>query len=176
MNQGVTCARREAVAASLSDRPHKRRCNLCPKGSWTLLFSIRSGRAASPVPPPTPPCRSAQKPKRENSADLGCVDCPGFFSMAPCLSLVYLATSRNVERRPSRSPATRRGASPRTFAKLPQGAAAEATGLYRPHFRYDLNSRHFAGLRSLTSWARERNRSRGRALRARWCLRLMGSR
>jgi hypothetical protein len=39
------------------------------------------------------------------------------------------------------------------IAKLPQGAAAEATGLYRPHFRYDLNSRHFAGLRSLTSWA-----------------------
>jgi hypothetical protein len=38
------------------------------------------------------------------------------------------------------------------IAKLPQGAAAEATGLYRPHFRYDLNSRHFAGLRSLTSW------------------------
>jgi hypothetical protein len=39
------------------------------------------------------------------------------------------------------------------IAKLPQGAAAEATGLYRPHIRYDLNSRHFAGLRSLTSWA-----------------------
>jgi hypothetical protein len=38
------------------------------------------------------------------------------------------------------------------IAKLPQGAAAEATGVYRPHFRYDLNSRHFAGLRSLTSW------------------------
>jgi alkanesulfonate monooxygenase SsuD/methylene tetrahydromethanopterin reductase-like flavin-dependent oxidoreductase (luciferase family) len=27
------------------------------------------------------------------------------------------------------------------------------TGLYRPHFRYDLNYRHFAGLRSLTSGA-----------------------
>jgi hypothetical protein len=39
------------------------------------------------------------------------------------------------------------------IAKLPQGAAAEATGLYRPHFRYDLNPGHFAGLRSLTSWA-----------------------
>jgi hypothetical protein len=26
------------------------------------------------------------------------------------------------------------------IAKLPQGAAAEATGLYRPHFRYDLDS------------------------------------
>jgi hypothetical protein len=38
------------------------------------------------------------------------------------------------------------------IAKLPQGAAAEATGLYRPHFRYDLNTGHFAGLRSLTSW------------------------
>jgi hypothetical protein len=25
------------------------------------------------------------------------------------------------------------------IGKLPQGAAAEATGLYRPHFRYDLN-------------------------------------
>jgi hypothetical protein len=37
------------------------------------------------------------------------------------------------------------------IAKLPQGAAAEATGLYRP--RHDLNFRHFAGLRSLTSWA-----------------------
>ena len=36
-------------------------------------------------------------------------------------------------------------------------AAAEATGLYRPHFRYDLNSRHFAGLRSLTSWAIKRH-------------------
>jgi hypothetical protein len=43
------------------------------------------------------------------------------------------------------------------IAKLPQGAAAEATGLYRPHFRYDLNSRHFAGLRSLTSWATSRH-------------------
>jgi hypothetical protein len=38
------------------------------------------------------------------------------------------------------------------IGKLPQGAAAEATGLNRPHFRYDLNSRHFARLRSLTSW------------------------
>ena len=38
------------------------------------------------------------------------------------------------------------------IGKLPQGAAAEATGLYRPHFRYELNSGHFAGLRSLTSW------------------------
>ena len=37
-------------------------------------------------------------------------------------------------------------------AKLSPGAAAEAMGLYRPHFRYDLNSRHFAGVRSLTSW------------------------
>jgi hypothetical protein len=27
------------------------------------------------------------------------------------------------------------------------------TGLYRPHFRYDLKSGHFAELRSLTSWA-----------------------
>ena len=42
------------------------------------------------------------------------------------------------------------------IAKLPQGAAAEATGLYRPHFRYDLNTGHFAGLRSLTSWANKR--------------------
>jgi hypothetical protein len=40
------------------------------------------------------------------------------------------------------------------IAKPPQAAAAEATGLYRTHFRYDLNSGHFAGLRSLTSWAR----------------------
>ena len=38
------------------------------------------------------------------------------------------------------------------------GAAAEAKGLYRPHFRYDLNSGHFAALRLLTSWARARNR------------------
>jgi len=43
------------------------------------------------------------------------------------------------------------------IAKLPQGAAAEATGLYRSHFRYDLNYGHFAGLRSLTSWAKSRN-------------------
>ena len=28
-------------------------------------------------------------------------------------------------------------------------------GLYGPHFRYDLNSGHFAGLRSLTLWAHE---------------------
>jgi hypothetical protein len=39
------------------------------------------------------------------------------------------------------------------ITKLPQGAAAKATGLHRPHFRYDLNSGHFAGLRSLKSWA-----------------------
>jgi Adenylate and Guanylate cyclase catalytic domain len=70
----------------------------------------------SPVPP-TPPCRSVQKPKRENSADLGCVDCPGFFSMASVpFALVYLATSRNVERRLSYSPATRHRESPRTSA------------------------------------------------------------
>ena len=31
------------------------------------------------------------------------------------------------------------------IAQLPQGAAAEATGLYRPHFRYDLNPGHFVG-------------------------------
>jgi hypothetical protein len=42
------------------------------------------------------------------------------------------------------------------ISKLPQGAAAEATGLYRPNFRYDLNYGHFAGLRSLTSWANNR--------------------
>jgi hypothetical protein len=29
------------------------------------------------------------------------------------------------------------------IAKLPQGAAAEATGLYRPHFRYDLKLQTF---------------------------------
>jgi hypothetical protein len=46
------------------------------------LAPVSLDTTASPVPPPTPPCRSAQKPKRENSADLGCVDCPGFFSMA----------------------------------------------------------------------------------------------
>jgi hypothetical protein len=48
-------------------------------------ISSRPGRAASPVPP-TPPCRSAQKPKRENSADPGCVDCPGSLLWHPCIS------------------------------------------------------------------------------------------
>ena len=54
MNQGVTCVRREAVAASLSDRPHKRRCNLCPKGSRTLLFPLgwAKRQALSPRHPP----------------------------------------------------------------------------------------------------------------------------
>jgi hypothetical protein len=33
--------------------------------------------------------------------------------------------------------------------KLPQGAAAEATGLYRPHFRYDLNYGRFLRVRYL---------------------------
>jgi hypothetical protein len=37
------------------------------------------------------------------------------------------------------------------IAKLPQGAAEKPTGLHRPHFRYDLKSRHFAELCSLTS-------------------------
>ena len=43
--------------------------------------AVEAGQSGKPRPP-TPPCRSAQKPKRENSADLGCVDSPGFFSMA----------------------------------------------------------------------------------------------
>jgi predicted DCC family thiol-disulfide oxidoreductase YuxK len=32
MNQGVTCVPNGSLAASLSDSPHTRRCNLCPKG------------------------------------------------------------------------------------------------------------------------------------------------
>ena len=44
------------------------------------------------------------------------------------------------------------------------------------HFRYDINSGRFAALRSVTSWAKERNRSRGRALRARRRLGLTGAR
>ena len=50
------------------------------------------------------------------------------------------------------SPATRPGGSPPTSPSCPQGAAEKPTGLYRPHFRYDLKSGHFAELRSLTSW------------------------
>jgi hypothetical protein len=36
------------------------------------------------------------------------------------------------------------------IAKLP-GLLQKPRALYRPHFRYDLNSGHFAGLRSPTS-------------------------
>jgi hypothetical protein len=66
------------------------------------------------------------------------------------LAYVYFRRSRGGARRLTYDEAWRIAAN---IGKLPQGAAAEATGLYRPHFRYDLNSRHFAGLRSLTSWA-----------------------
>jgi hypothetical protein len=44
------------------------------------------------------------------------------------------------------------------------GAAAEAMGLYRPHFRYDLNTGHFAGLRSLTSWSKNRFMDRNKSI------------
>jgi hypothetical protein len=65
------------------------------------------------------------------------------------LAYVYFRRSRGGARRPTYDEAWRIAAN---VAKLPQGAAAEATALYRPHFRYDLNSGHFAALRSLTSW------------------------
>ena len=38
------------------------------------------------------------------------------------------------------------------IAKLPE-LLQQATDLYRPIFRYNLNFGHFAALRSLTSWA-----------------------
>ena len=83
-------SRREAVAASLSDRPHKRRFNLCPKGSRTLLFPLGRAKRQASCPRDTP-CRSAQKPKRENSADPGCVDCRVLFYSIRAFRLVFLA-------------------------------------------------------------------------------------
>jgi hypothetical protein len=56
-------------------------------------------------------------------------------------TIVCIARPRNEARRIAAN-----------IAKLPQRAAAEATGLYGLHFRYDLDSGHFAGLHSL-SWA-----------------------
>ena len=71
---------------------------LVSEGKQDLLFSSRPGRAASPVPPDTP-CRCAQKPKRENLADPGCVNCPGSSSMASVpFAWSIWRTSRDVQR------------------------------------------------------------------------------
>jgi hypothetical protein len=68
-------------------------------------------------------------------------------------ALAYLATSRDDDQRPSCSPATRRGASPRTSPSCRRGLLQKPRASIDPHFRYDLNYGHFAGLRSLTLWA-----------------------
>jgi len=41
----------------------------------------------------------------------------------------------------------RRGSTHRRQHRQAAGAAAQATDLYRPHFRYDLNAGYFAGRR-----------------------------
>ena len=48
----------------------------------TLLWMRSAANAGSRSKLPSAQEYSTQKPKRENSADLGRVDCPGFFSMA----------------------------------------------------------------------------------------------
>jgi hypothetical protein len=65
--------------------------------------------------------------------------------------LVYLATSRNAERRPNQLTRDETWRIAANIAKLPQGLLQKPRASI-DHFRYDLNSRHFAGLRSMTSW------------------------
>ena len=50
----------------------------------------------------------------------------------------------------------RRGEADRGEHRQAAGAAAEVTDSLSTHFRYDLNSGHFTGLRSVTSWANNR--------------------
>ena len=95
------------------------------EGQPDPTVSIRPGKAASPVPP-TPPCRSAQKPKRENSADPGCVDCPGFSSIA---SVPFASYWRPPGRRAAATPRARRGPAHRRQHRQAAGATEALTRL-----------------------------------------------
>src|SRR5271169_6895515 len=73
-----------------------------------------------------------------------------------------------------------RRASPRPYLGAPRGeippgdSTITSSAACPAHVRYSLNSGRIVDMRDLQRCATERNRSRGRALRARWCLRLMG--